>query len=79
MKSTPEHAAMKQLLIDKRFLQCRLRQVDKQLRELEIRRPGLGRFIKSEIEDFQCDIADCAGSMNIESPCPSPLKRVSVP
>jgi hypothetical protein len=60
MKLTPEYSAMKQLLIDKRFLQCKLRLIDKKLRELELLRPGLGSFIRPEIKELQCKIADCA-------------------
>jgi hypothetical protein len=65
MKSVPEYALMKKLLIEKRYLQCRLRLVDKQLRELEILKPGLGSFIRLELKGSQCDIADCAESTNI--------------
>jgi hypothetical protein len=74
MKSTSEYVVIKQLLIDKQFLQCRLRQVDKRLRELELLRPGLSKLIRPEIEEFQCDILQCAGRTNADSACPAPLK-----
>jgi hypothetical protein len=51
MKLSDEYPLMKKLLIEKRYLQHRIRQVDRELRALENLRPGLGSLIRVEIKE----------------------------
>ena len=67
MKSDSQYHSIKKLLIEKRYLQYWLRQVDKQLRELELLKPGMSSFIRPEIKNLPFDMVDCAGSTNAES------------